>query len=85
MVITQPPTRYRRRHLGKKSYLERGVSEEQYKVYWDSYVQPSWITHGLDRMKRREVCSIHSLEKLTKDPCHDMHATNRPNLTHSLA
>jgi hypothetical protein len=46
--------KYRRSHLGKKSYLERGVSEAQYKVYWDSYVQPSWVSHGLDRMKRKE-------------------------------
>uniref|UniRef100_A0A7S2B8U1 NodB homology domain-containing protein n=1 Tax=Octactis speculum TaxID=3111310 RepID=A0A7S2B8U1_9STRA len=47
--------KYRRSHLGKRSYLERGVTEEAYQVYWESYVEPRWRTHGSNRVG--PVCS----------------------------
>jgi hypothetical protein len=36
-------------HLGKKSYEDRGVSEDAYWAYWRDYVAPRWKAHGLDR------------------------------------
>ncbi len=36
-------------HLGKLSYRDRGVSEEDYEAYWRDYVAPSWALHGLGR------------------------------------
>lgn len=42
--------KYTRRHLGKSSYQERGVSEAEYSVYFDHYVWPSWVTHGANRV-----------------------------------
>ena len=33
-------------HLGKKSYRERGVTADEYAVYWHSYVNARWHAHG---------------------------------------
>ncbi|KAL3928826.1 MAG: hypothetical protein SGPRY_002226, partial [Prymnesium sp.] len=38
--------KWSRAHLGKRSYREQGVCEEEYRVYWDHYVWPSWIAHS---------------------------------------
>mmetsp|Transcript_25253 Transcript_25253/g.33613 ORF Transcript_25253/g.33613 Transcript_25253/m.33613 type:complete len:247 (-) Transcript_25253:341-1081(-) len=39
--------KYRRSgHLGKLSYAERGVTEEEYRTYWNHYVWPSWLENG---------------------------------------
>ena len=35
--------KFTRTHLGKKSYKDRGCSEEAYKVYWDTYVNPGGL------------------------------------------
>ena len=37
-------------HLGKRSYAERGVSEEEYGVWWDHFVWPRWVEHGAGRV-----------------------------------
>ena len=34
----------------KLSYEERGVTQAQYKVYWDHYIEPSWQRHGARRL-----------------------------------
>lgn len=34
---------------GAQSYAARGVTEAQYQVYWDSYVEPRWQKHGASR------------------------------------
>ncbi|EOD15767.1 hypothetical protein EMIHUDRAFT_119278 [Emiliania huxleyi CCMP1516] len=38
--------KYTRKHLGRSSYEERGVSAEEYRVYWENYVWPAWLQHG---------------------------------------
>lgn len=37
-------------HLGKKSYSERGVTAEEYEVYFASCVWPKWLEHGASRV-----------------------------------
>ena len=37
-------------HLGQSSYRERGVTAEEYRVYWDEYVSRRWLEHGLGRV-----------------------------------
>ena len=41
--------KWQRSHLGKRSYRDRGVTKEEYKVYWDGYIWPTWIEHGASR------------------------------------
>ena len=42
--------KHSRSHLGKRSYRERGVAEEAFRVYWDAYVWPAWVAHGASRV-----------------------------------
>ena len=48
-----------RAHLGKPSYSERGVTEDQYQIYWDTYIEPRWQEHGQGRVAFTcpEVCA----------------------------
>lgn len=46
--------KYKRSHLSKVSYEQRGVSQKDYRCYWDHYVQPKWVEHGRSRLD--EVC-----------------------------
>jgi hypothetical protein len=38
--------KWRRSRHGKSSYLDRGVTAEEYEVYWSHYVWPRWVEHG---------------------------------------
>ena len=38
--------KWQRAHLGKASYSERGVTAEEYEVYWSHYVWPRWVEYG---------------------------------------
>jgi len=38
--------KYQRKHLGKPSYASRGVTAEEYAVWWSSYCWPRWVEHG---------------------------------------
>jgi energy-coupling factor transporter ATP-binding protein EcfA2 len=38
--------KWARAHWGKRSYRERGVTEEEYAVYWNHFVWPAWQAHG---------------------------------------
>ena len=38
--------KWQRSHLGKPSYRDRGVTAQEYQVYWESYVWPRWLEHG---------------------------------------
>jgi len=38
--------KWTRTHWGRPSYRERGVTAEEYAVYWEHYVWPAWVEHG---------------------------------------
>jgi len=37
-------------HFGKPSYAARGVGPMDYASYWNGYVVPRWVEHGLSRI-----------------------------------
>ncbi len=49
--------KYARARPGKLSYEQRGVTEEEYAVYYDGFVWPRWVAHGEERVDavRREA------------------------------
>jgi uridine kinase len=47
--------KWRREHLGKRSYRERGVLADEYRCYWEHYVWPRWMEHGAATRAMGEV------------------------------
>jgi uridine kinase len=54
--------KWERRHLGKPSYKERGVSIEEYAVYWNHYVVQRFRKYSADDAARLQDTKISLLE-----------------------
>jgi len=62
-----------RHHLGDASYKDKGVELAEYTAFWEQYVWPRWVEHGLSRSFDPGVVDP---SRMTRLDCTESVATN---------